>query len=131
MWKAPYRPRNNDISQPFSDGIVKIYRQIDTARPGYAPKPSTIFVASLAFEEQRVGIQRYYEGKQNQIQVEKVLRVPRGVEVSNQDVAVVVGTTTQYRIDLVQTVDGVYPPSLDLTLTKIAQTLPLEEVPTE
>lgn len=127
MWKAPYRPRSNDISQPYTDGIVKIYRVSDTAQPGYTPKPTPSFVAALAFSEERVGITRYYEGYQNQIQVEKVLRVPRGVEITNQDVAVIVGKPTQYRINFVQTVDDVYPRSLDLTLSKIAQEIPMEE----
>lgn len=75
---------------------------------------------SLRYDEQRLGIQRYYEAMQNQVQVEHVLRVPRAGNVNSQDVAVT-EDGRQYRIDLVQDVPGVYPPSLDITLTKVEQ----------
>lgn len=75
---------------------------------------------ALRYDEQRLGIQRYYAAMQNQVQVERVLRVPRAGNVNSQDVAVT-EDGRQYRIDLVQDVPGVYPPSLDLTLTKIEQ----------
>lgn len=53
----------------------------------------------------RLGIQRYYSGRQNQVQIERVIRVPRYPGVTNQDVATTEDGTT-YRIDLVQS-----PPS--------------------
>lgn len=125
MWKAPYRPREHEISQTYNDGLVDIYREEDGAQPGYAPKPVLTLVGALAFEEQRLGLQRYYSGRQNQVQIERVLRVPRGFPVTSQMVAVVRGVELQYRIDMVQTVDGVYPASWDLTLAKTEQVLPI------
>ncbi len=65
-----------------------------------------------------MGIQRYYAAQQNQIQIERVIRVQRGIAVDNQNVAVT-EDGHQYRIDLVQAVMDVYPPSLDITLAKI------------
>lgn len=126
MWRAPYRPRENDISQSYNDGLADIYRQTDGAQPGHSPRPVLSKVGTLAFAEQRLGLQRYYSGKQNQVQVERVIRVPRGVAVTSQMVAVLRGTKTQYRIDLVQSVPDVYPPSFDLTLARVAQVLPVE-----
>lgn len=126
MWRAPYRPRENDISQSYNDGLVDIYSQTDGAQPGYAPKPALTLVGTLAFAELRLGLQRYYSGRQNQVQIEKVIRVQRGFPVTSQMVAVIRGSGTQYRIDMVQTAEGVYPPSWDLTLAKVAQVLPLE-----
>lgn len=126
MWKAPYRPRESEISQSYNDGLVDIYQPADVAPPGYAPKIVLQRVGYLAFAELRLGIQRYYAAKQNQIQVEKVLRVQKGFPVTSQMVAVIRGQELQYAIEQVQVADGIYPPSLDLTLTKVAQILPVE-----
>lgn len=120
-WKAPYRPRrDNEVTQTYSDGLVKVYAVADTAEPGYKPVEGLTFKAALRYEERRLGIQRYYEGKQNQIQIERVIRVPRVNAVSSQDVAVT-EDGEQYRIDLVQTVTDLYQESMDLTLSRIQQ----------
>ena len=117
-WTAPYRPAN-EVTQDYTDGIVTIYAAADSAQPGYQPKPTLTKKYTLRYDEQRVGIQRYYEAMQNQVQVERVLRVPRA-KITNQDIAET-EDGVKYRIDLVQTVDLVYPPSLDLTLTRYEQ----------
>lgn len=117
-WTAPYRPAN-EVTQDYNDGIVTIYAVTDSAQPGYQPKPTLTKKYTLRYDEQRVGIQRYYEAMQNQVQVERVLRVPRA-KITNQDIAET-EDGMKYRIDLVQTVDLVYPPSLDLTLTRYEQ----------
>lgn len=122
-WKAPFRPRtDNGITQCYDDGIVKIYTVTDSAEPGYQPKPTVEQPPkyTLRYEEQRLGIQRYYSGQQNQKQIERVIRTPRVAGVNNQDVAET-EDGNQYRIDLVQTVDDGYPPSMDLTLVKYEQ----------
>ena len=92
------------------------------AAPGYQPKPQLMKPpkAVLRYEEQRLGIQRYYDALQNQIQVERVIRTPRHGQITNQDVAVTEDGRT-YRIDLVQTVDNVWPASVDLTLVRYDQ----------
>lgn len=117
-WTAPYRPAN-EVTQDYNDGTVTIYAAADSAQPGYQPKPTLTKKYTLRYDEQRVGIQRYYEAMQNQVQVERVLRVPRA-KITNQDIAET-EDGVKYRIDLVQTVDLVYPPSLDLTLTRYEQ----------
>lgn len=119
MWKAPTRPKDNGITQPYTSGLVTIYTVTDSARPGYQPVQTLTQKIQLRYEEQRLGIQRYYEAQQNQIEVERVIRVPRSGRITNQDVAIT-EDGRQYRIDLVQNAD-VYPPSLDLTLAKIEQ----------
>ena len=117
-WTAPYRSAN-EVTQDYNDGIVTIYAAADSAQPGYQPKPTLTKKYTLRYDEQRVGIQRYYEAMQNQVQVERVLRVPRA-KITNQDIAET-EDGVKYRIDLVQTVDLVYPPSLDLPLTRYEQ----------
>lgn len=120
-WKAPFRPRtDNGVTQNFGDGVVKIYTVTNSAQPGYQPVPALTLKCVLRYEEQRLGIQRYYTGRQNQIQIERVIRTPRHGDVTNQDIAVT-EDGKQYGIDLVQSVTDVYPASQDITLTKIEQ----------
>ena len=117
MWKAPNRPRN-EISQTYNDGIVIICEVIDVAEPGYAPKEELLPKYKIVYAERQMGVQRYYAAQQNQIQIERVIRVQRGIAVDNQNVAIT-EDGHQYRIDLVQAVIDVYPPSLDITLARI------------
>lgn len=124
-WKAPVRPRtDNGVTQNYNDGVVAIIAVVDTAKPGYQPQPGKPQVKyTLRYEERRLGIQRYYSSLQNQIQLDRVIRVPRVAGITTQDFAVTEDEQA-YRIDLVQSVMDVYPPSLDLTLTKIEQGVP-------
>lgn len=120
-WRAPYRP-SGEISQSYNDGMVTIYAVEDSAAVGYQPKIKLVVPAKavLRYDEQRVGVTRYYNARQNQIQVERVLRVPRAGGVTNQDVAMT-EDGRYYRIDQVQSVPDVWPASLDLTLAKFEQ----------
>lgn len=113
----PNKPKNK-ISQAYESGIVTIYEVTNSAAAGYAPVESLTEKYKVRFDERFLGINRYYQARQNQIRVEKVIRVPR-VDVNSQDVAVI--GTRQYRVDLVQAVDEQMPPSLDLTLVRIEQ----------
>lgn len=124
-WKSPVRPRtDNGVTQNYNDGVVAIIAVVDTAQPGYQPQPGDPQVKyALRYEERRLGIQRYYSSLQNQIQLDRVIRVPRVAGITTQDIAVTEDYQA-YRIDLVQSVMDVYPPSLDLTLTKIEQGVP-------
>ena len=125
QWRAPHRP-DNEITQELNSGVVYIYSVEDSAQPGYQPKPSLTLKLTLRYEEQRLGINRLYLSRQNQAEIEKVIRVPRQDSISNQDVAIL-ESGSQYSIDYTQTVQDVYPPCLDLSLVKIEQNY---EVPT-
>ncbi|MBQ3199086.1 MAG: hypothetical protein IJB67_01780 [Firmicutes bacterium] len=120
--KAPYRPKadKNTVTQVYSDGIVRIYNAKDEAPPGRKPMAALEFVATLCYAEKKLGIQRYYSARQNQIEVERVLRVPRIEGLHSQQVAIT-EDGSQYRIDLVQLAEGVMPPSWELTLAKVEQ----------
>lgn len=119
MLKVPDKP-NGKISRSFCDGIVKIYATEDAAQPGYTPEIKKTFKAALPYEERRLGIQRYYMAEQNQIQVQRVVRVPRGVKITSQDVAETEDGET-YRINKVQAVTEGMPPALDLELAVYTQ----------
>lgn len=125
QWRAPHRP-DNEITQEMNSGVVKIYSVEDSAQPGYQPKPSLTLKLTLRYEEQRLGINRLYLSRQNQAEIEKVIRVPRQDSISNQDVAIL-ESGSQYSIDYTQAVQDVYPPCLDLSLVKVEQNY---EVPT-
>lgn len=117
--KLPFRP-GNEVSQTFNDGLVIVYRLQDEAKPGYMPQPKPVKVALLRYEERRLGLTRYYSAKQNNVDVKRVVRVPRGAPIAAQDIAVT-EDGQEFAIDMIQTVDGVWPPSLDLTLAKVSQ----------
>lgn len=119
MWQAPNRP-NQEISQTYNDGLVTICSVENIAKPGYQPVEGLQKKLVLRYEEQRLGINRLYLSRQNQVELEKVLRIPYWEGISSQDVAVL-ADGRQYRIDTIQNVSGVYPPSLDISLSKIEQ----------
>ena len=127
-WKAPYRPKG-EITQGYNDGVVTVYAVTDAGPPGGLPVEKPAKKAVLRYEERRLGLQRYYQGKQNQVEVERVLRTPRRKGVSSQDLAVT-EDGQQYRIDLVQSAADVYPPSMDLTLVRIAQKYDMSKLDT-
>ena len=128
MWKEPYRP-NNKVTQPFNDGIAKIFTVDNVAKPVDMPKESLILKETLRFEYQRIGINRLYMSRQNQAEIEAVLRVPNRNNVSNQDVAIINGDEEkQYAIESIQSVMDVWPPSMDIALRRIEQKY---EVPKE
>ena len=119
MRREPFRP-GNEITQSFNGGLVTVYRVTDGARPGHAPAPVLVKRIVLRYEERKLGIQRYYAARQNQVKIQRVIRVPLAGRVSSQDVAVT-EDGRQYRVDLVQAVGDVYPPSADLTLAAVEQ----------
>ena len=117
----PFRsPQRNvgEVSQAYNDGIVKIYSVSDGAEPGRMPEPVRTLKYTLMYSEQRVGITRYYTAQQYHEDVERIVRVQRAGVISNRDIAVT-EDGREYAVGMVQTVDEVCPPSLDLTLTRI------------
>ena len=111
--------KTTEISQHYNDGVMYVYSVQDAAVPGYQPKPRLTDKAKLMFEEQRLGINRLYLSRQNQAEILRVLRVPRR-PISTQDV-VKTQDGCWYSIDAVQGVPGVYPPSIDVSLTSLKQ----------
>ena len=107
-WEKPYRPKSdNGITQPFTSGIVTIYNVEDVAEPGFFPDVRLIQKVKLRYEERSLGLQRYYNEQQNQVQVERVIRCPRYMDVTNQDIAET-EDGKRYRIDIVQAIMGVF-----------------------
>lgn len=122
MRQTPWRP-DNEISQTFNSGVCTVYTQRDGARPGFKPDPILGRKAFLRYDEQRLGLNRYYAGRQVNVDAERVIRVPRGPDGQVPTPQDVVRTENGrlYRVDFVQTVPGVWPASLDLTLSRFVQ----------
>lgn len=128
--RTPFRPRQRaEITQNFNDGVVTIYIVMDGAASGYMPEPTLTELVTLCYQERKLGIKRYYSAKQNQIHVERVIRVPRPgtFKINSQNVAET-EDGIRYRIDLVQLVPDVWPPCQDLTLVDYLQNEP-EPIP--
>ncbi len=121
--KAPHRPRADsyDVSQQFNDGMVTVYQTAPDTPDGYFQSEGQTVKVKLPFQERRLGLKRFYEAKQNHVDVERVIRVQAPpVSISTNDQCTVVpdvGIT--YRIDMVQRVADVFPPCLDLTLAPL------------
>lgn len=119
MRKAPNR-QIGEVTQSYNDGVLTVYAVSDTAAAGRMPKKTLTEKISLRYAEQRLGISRYYSAKQNQTEAERVVRVPRAETVTNRDIART-EDGTYYGIEMVQSVENVYPPSLDITLSRTEQ----------
>lgn len=120
-WSRPYRPKtDNGVTQSFTSGVVTVYSEQNVAPPGYLPQVQLTEKVTLRYEERSLGLQRYFNAQQNQVQVERVIRCPRYAGVTNQDVAET-EDGTRYRIDMVQAVMDVYPLCMDLTLARYEQ----------
>lgn len=126
MWRKPYR-KNNAISQTFSSGVVTVYAAYDGGEPGARPIKKLKKKFSLAYEDQKLGIQRFYQGKQNQVEIQRVIRCPDPGKISTQDIAIT-EDGTRYQIHLIQMVPDVFPTSVDMTLSRITQDYEKAEV---
>ena len=120
MWKEPSRKTRSNITQSFNSGIVRIYTITNVAQPGRRPVASPTLKAALRYDEQRLGINRLYMSRQNQAEIVRVLRIPRMDAIRPQDIAVT-EDGQQFKIDYTQSVDDVWPASLDMSLTRIDQ----------
>lgn len=106
-------------SQTYNDGLCSVYSIENVAQPGYKPKTQATLKGQLRYEERKVGLTRAYLARQNDVQVERVLRCPWKDEVSTQDIVVPIDGIP-YRIDLKQMAD-VTPKSMDLTLVRFTE----------
>ena len=122
MYRKPNRPAH-DITQGFNSGIVKIYKTKNGAQPGHkAVEHLKNPPVTLRYDEQRTGVTRFYAAKQNNIQIDRVIRCPAVPGIDSQDVAVT-EDGMQYRIDQIQVVKNVWPACVDISLVKIVQRL--------
>ena len=126
-WQKPWRS-NSAVSQSFNDGFASIYGVENVAQPGRKPVKQRTLKVTLCFDERRVGVNRFYQSKQAQARIERVLRVPKSaIAIKVQDVVTVTGSDLTYHVEQVQTVPDVCPDCLDLALSCINQDAPTTE----
>lgn len=118
-YQRPSRP-TYEITQAFIDAPIEILKEEDTAANGFMPKIERIVKGVFPTAKRTVGVTRYYAARQAQIEIEQVIRIPAPpYPITNKDVAHYLGMPDDalLRIDRVQEVDGVFPRTLELTLT--------------
>lgn len=106
------------VSQPYKDGVVKIYEVEDIASTGNMPKPKLTVKSTLRYDQRIVGMQRYWIAKQAQSEIEMIIRVPRILSIGTDDVAVP-NDGKQYKIAQIQYPPDIYPLSMDLSLERL------------
>lgn len=104
--------------QTFNDGIGKIYRLENVAKPGEAPEEKPVLKCSLRYRERTVGFKRYYTAMQADTKVSALIRCPRVRDVSEKDTAVLTDGK-KYEISLIQYPEDEKPPVMDLTLERV------------
>lgn len=105
-------------TQSFKDGVVKIYMVTNISLPGNMPKDGLVLKNSLRYDERTVGMGRFWAAMQAQVKVGQLLRMPRLSAISIQDIAIP-NDGEQYKIIQMQYIDGVEPPSMDLSLERV------------
>ena len=102
----------------FNDGIVSIYKVSNIAPKGDKPCEKLVFYNKYCFADKTVGLNRYYEAMQNNVQISRSILIgANDFNISPQMVAVI--GNTQYMIIQVQTVRDTRPPHLILSLSEV------------
>lgn len=125
--RTPTRP-DTSITQQYNSGVVSICTVHNSASHGDLPREILKPRHELRFEERRLGIQRFYRGMAEQVKIERVIRCPFLEDVTSQDMAVA-SDGRQYGIHMIQLAEGVWPRSMDLTLTAVEQKFEVEHDP--
>ncbi|MFT3952777.1 MAG: hypothetical protein QM689_12720 [Oscillospiraceae bacterium] len=103
--------------QMFNNGVVEIYGVSNSAADGNMPVSVRTIKMRLCFSRRTVGVNRYNLGMQNNVQIDELIRCQLRENVSTQDIAVI--GDKQYTIKQIQYPDGVTPPCMDLSLSRL------------
>lgn len=106
--------------QTFNDGICSICTLENIAEKGNTPvKGLKKKEERVPFEKRKVGIRRFYNAKQENAEIEQLIRIPAQFNVSTQNVCIVGGV--QYGIYQVQDVLDTMPEAKDLSLKRLEE----------
>lgn len=107
------------MAQTYNDGIIKLYSV--EAPPSDGKKPIEVLELrqALRYQQRTVGMSRHFTALQAQVKISHVLRCQRLAEISTQHVAIL-ADGEQYRIVQIQYPTDIDPPSMDLTLERLA-----------
>jgi hypothetical protein len=106
-------------AETFNDGIVRIYSTGNVAEPGKMPVEGVTPKETLRFRERTVGNQRYFQGLQASVNINRLIRCNQRRNVSPHDLVEIQdnrdGTVLRYRIEQVQ-----YPENMDVKVMDLA-----------
>lgn len=103
----------------FNDGTAAIYDLVNEAEKGDRPLYKLRLKEKLRFSYNTVGMQRFYEAMQAQVNISLAVLMPMRTTVSTQDVVIIEGR--QYRIIQKQDKYDTRPASMLLTLSDIEE----------
>lgn len=108
--------------QTYNDGVAIIYSVKNCAEPGKKRVDQLKKKETIRFDSRTVGIRRFWEAMQNDVEIEAVIRCPRRPEVSTRDIVTINGDNKkQYEVKQVQYPKEITPPVMDLTLVRIGK----------
>lgn len=93
----------------FNDGICDIYTDDENGKRVDKYK-------KLGFSNRVLGFKRYFEAAANQININRVIRIPKLKNIDNYDYVEI--DEVKYSVKMVQEIYDTNPPSVDLTLDK-------------
>lgn len=112
------RIKTNLPFQTFNDGICSICALENVGDKGDLPVMKLVEKSGrVPYERRRAGVQRIHAARQEQVEIEALIRIPEAFRVSTQDVCILDGV--QYGIHQVQRVPDVMPGASDLALKRL------------
>lgn len=114
--------------QSFSDGVLEVFNAVDVAPAGSPPKlelKKVPGIVVLRYEQRSVSQKREADGRRDNINVAKVLRV-QFHRALRSDMVVIDKDGEQYDVKIVQEITATQPWSMDLTLQRKSPWLPRE-----
>lgn len=108
------------------DGVVYLYRAMNTAENGKMPKLTYSLLTHEYYSARTVGFNRYYTAQQNGARIDAMLRIPRryDLEQAQSDIVAVLAPFSHtdgsvYRIIQIQQIDDSDNlPATDITLER-------------
>lgn len=112
--------RTQILFQTYNDGICRIAALENIATPGNQPREGLRVRADrVPYERRRVGVQRFYSARQENTEIEMVIRIPGAFPVSTQDICII--DNRQYGIYQAQDALDIIPPAKDLSLRRLEE----------
>lgn len=102
---------NRNKIQTFNDGILSICTLESNDEKLH------LVLENLRYENRTVGSSRYFQAKEAQHKISRIVRIPQVRELSDEDIVVV--ETNQFRILQVQSINDTFPKCWQLTLEKV------------
>lgn len=102
--------------EKFTDGIVYIYKTVDSSLPGYKPCLKPLFYRVYKFEYMTIGVRRNYEAMQQSVRLDELIKIQLDRRISPQDVIVIEGV--QYDIKQIQHRQETVPPTSLISLQR-------------